>query len=294
MAASTAPHGFGNLPADQTRPGASRFWVLPVPYEKTTTYGKGTGRGPAAILEASGQVELWDEELLQETCTHGVHTLPAFRSNKAPAPFVKDLDRHVRGLLGRMREDQVLVSLGGEHNITAGIVPAFAARHADLSILHFDAHADLRDEYDGSPFNHACALRRCLEHAPIVQVGIRNYSAGEAHLINSERVRTFLAHEWHGRWAAAAKEVVKALSPTVYVTFDIDGIDPSEVPGTGTPEPGGLSWFDALDVLRPVFAQRRVVGIDVMEVAPVAGSHVSEFFAAKLIYRMMGYKTKGR
>lgn len=293
-APKTTSAGFGGLPAGQSRPATSRFWVLPVPYERTTTFGKGTAQGPAAILSASTQVELYDEELRQETCAHGIHTLPAFRSARPPEAFVRDLDRHVRALLARMGKDQVLVTLGGEHSITAGIVPAFAARHRDLSVLHFDAHADLRDSYEGSPWNHACALRRCLEHAPLVSVGIRNYSAEEAPLINSERVRVFLAHEWRGRWSAAAARVVTALSSNVYLTFDIDAIDPSEVPGTGTPEPGGMSWYDVLDVLRPVFARRHVVGIDVMEVAPVRGSHVSEFFAAKLIYRMMGYAAGGK
>lgn len=296
-----SPRNFGGLEKQFCRRVQSRFLVLPIPYETTTTYGKGTGRGPEAILNASTQVELYDEELRRETHVCGIHTLPAFRSKKAPDVMCRDLSAHVRRILDGipgldpMRAGglprQVLVSLGGEHSITAGLIVPFVERWPDLSVLHIDAHADLREEYEGTRFNHACAIKRVADYCPVVQVGIRNYSVGEVPYVNRGRVRTYMAQDVDN-YVRLGREIVEHLSDHVYVSIDIDGLDPSICPGTGTPEPGGLDWYETLDTLRPTCLSHRVVGLDLMEVAPIRGQHITEFTAAKLIYRMMGWITQ--
>lgn len=294
-------HNFGGLDKQFTRRETSRFLVLPVPYEHTTTYGKGTGKGPQAILDASAQVELYDEELRRETHPCGIHTLPAFRSKREPGAMCRDLSTHVREILGTIPAydplrpggypKQTLVSLGGEHSITAGLIVPFAERWPDLSVLHIDAHADLREEYEGNRFNHACAIKRVADTCPVVQIGIRNYSVGEVPYVNRGRIRTYMAHQVDD-YVRLGREVVEHLSDHVYISIDIDGLDPSVCPGTGTPEPGGLDWYETLDALRPTCRSGRVVGFDLMEVAPIRGQHITEFTAAKLIYRMMGWITQ--
>ncbi len=279
-----------DLPPALTARDRARFQVLPVPYEASVSYGGGTRSGPDAIRTASCQVELWDEELGCDTSTVGIHTLRPFVKKTRPEPFCRALGAHVAKVHD---PEKALVVLGGEHSITPGIVAPLAKRYPDLSVLQIDAHADLREEYQGDRFSHACAARRILDHAPIVQVGIRNFSEGEVPWVDRGRVRTFLAHQ-HRDDPKLPRKVMGALSRRVYITFDIDGLDPSLVPGTGTPEPGGLGWYEALDVLRLVCAEREVVGFDVVEVAPIRGSHVSEFVAAKLVYRLMGYIARGR
>lgn len=263
----------------------SRFLVLPVPYERTTTFGKGTAKGPGAILDASYQIETLDEELWQETDRAGIHTLPAFGSNEKPEKFIPKLENHVEKLLAH---EKFLVSLGGEHSITAGLVPPFARRWKNLSIFHIDAHADLRESYNGSRYSHASAAARFSEHAPVVQYGIRNVSPDEFPRVNTGNVMTFMAHDLR-KMPDRVERVLKNLTDDVYVTIDIDGFDPSCVPGTGTPQPGGLDWYDGLEVLKPVCEKKNVVGLDIMEVMPLPHEQVSEFFAAKLAYRLMGY-----
>lgn len=289
---SGSPRNFGGLPADQTDRRTARFLVLPVPFEESVSFGGGTGRGPAAVLEASRQVELWDEELLAETCEEGIHTLPAFRPKARGEKYLKELARESARLI---REGKILVSLGGEHSITPALVEGVRTKYPKLSVFQIDAHADLREEYEGKEWSHACAMKRVLDQGcRIAQAGIRNYSSGEVALVNRGRVATSFAHET--RTAADLKKAVerslKHLTEDVYVTVDIDGLDPALVPGTGTPEPGGLSWYEALEFLRPVFARKNVVAFDVVEVAPLRGSSVSQFVAAKLAYRMMGYASR--
>ena len=286
----TARTPYFDLPADRTRAETARFRILPVPYERTVSYGGGTRRGPMAIREASCQVELWDEELGTDTSRVGIHTLPEFVKPLPPEAFCRALAKRVHEVHDPAR---ALVVLGGEHSIPPGIVAPLARRHPDLSVLQIDAHADLRESYQGDRFSHACAAKRILDHAPIVQVGIRNFSEEEVPFVGRGRVRTFLAHEHRGDRRLPAK-VAKALSRRVWITFDIDGLDPALVPGTGTPEPGGLGWFEALDVLRRVCEEREVLGFDVVEVAPIAGHDVSQFVAAKLTYRLMGYIARAR
>lgn len=294
---------FGNIPGEFAAKRDALFTLLPVPYEATTTYKKGTARGPAAIIEASAQVELYDEELGFEVYRQGIRTLPPLKvkrqvqgSRKSqpepPESFLPRLEKEVAKIV-RLFPDTNFVMLGGEHSITPAAVKVFVRRYKALSVLHLDAHADLRDEYEGSKHNHACTMRRVAELCPVVQVGIRNISAEEIPIASRGAVSTFYAHEWRGK-VSLPRRVLSRLTRDVYVTIDVDVFDPAFVPGTGTPEPGGLSWHEVLDVLRPVFLKKNVVAFDVVELSPIAGAPASEFTAAKLIYRLMGYLAKAR
>jgi len=264
----------------------ARFLILPVPYEKTTSYGKGTKNGPAAILNSSWQLEFWDEEAKREIWKEGIVTLAPFNCAQGEKAFFKNLEREVTELLAAFKG--IPIFLGGEHSVTQGLLPAFSKKYKDLSILHFDAHADLRPEYEGSAHSHASALYPPSRTIPTVQVGIRSVSHDEKQYINAGKVKTYLMHE-NLNLAKLEKNILKNLSDTVYLTIDVDGFDPSVMPGTGTPQPGGFMWYDALRLFKAVCKKKKVVGIDVVEVAPIKGSPMTEFNAAKLIYRLMGY-----
>ncbi len=254
----------------------ARFVVVPVPYEATTTYGKGTKKGPAAILAASQHVENFDEELWYEPCEKaGVFT--------GRPVSVAGLLSPVASLL---EDGKVPVILGGEHSITPLLVRACAEKYKDLSVLQFDAHADLRDTYHGAKDNHACVMRRVLEICPAVQVGIRSISR-ESYEFAKKTGQLKKIH-----WAEhleAPEQITAQLSNNVYISFDVDAFDPAIMPSTGTPEPGGLLWYEALDILKAVCRQKNVVGFDVMELSPQKGNIAPDFMIAKLIYKIMGF-----
>jgi agmatinase len=272
------------LNAPHTNPEEAGFWVVPVPYERTTTFQRGTAFGPAAILEASGQVEFHDEELGVQPLRAGIHTAAPFVVEETPEPFCRRLEA---AYADWCHDDRVVAVLGGEHTVTVGPVRALANRWPGLGVLQIDAHADLRDSYEGSAFSHACVARRLVEVTPVVQVGIRALSGPEAKFLReTSRVQAFPAHALPDD---VSRRVADALPERVYVTLDIDGLDPSEAPGTGTPEPGGLRYREILDLLREVCRTRRVVGFDLVEVRPLEGSAVTEFLAARLVYKLMGY-----
>lgn len=274
------------LPAEHTALSDARFVILPVPYERTTSYMKGAKRGPAAILKASCQVELWDEELKKETWREGIFTLAPFDCARPEKVFFRELERGVSDLLTAIKGTPIF--LGGEHSVTQGLLPPFQKRYRGLSILHFDAHADLRTAYGGSEHSHACALYPASRTSVTVQVGIRSMGHDERRRINSGKVKTYLMHE-NPDLPRLVKNVLKDLSDTVYITIDTDGFDPSVMPGTGTPQPGGFMWYDALKLFKAVCRQKKVVGLDLVEVSPLKGSPITEFNAAKLLYRLMGY-----
>jgi len=263
--------------------------VLPVPFEATTTYGKGTGRGPQAIVDASHQVELYDEELRRETYRLGVATLPAVEVGGLP--YERASERIAEAARRVLADDKLLVALGGEHSITPPLVEAAASICGPLTVLQLDAHADLRETYDGTPHSHACAMRRVTERHPAVQVGIRSLSADEAVLIEKGGHHVFFAHQMvvNPGWTERALGLLRG---NVYLTIDLDYFDPSLVPAVGTPEPGGPGWYETLSFLRRVAAQCRIVALDVVELCPITGQVVSEFTAAKLIYRLIGYALK--
>lgn len=264
----------------------ARFLVLPVPYEKTTSYGKGTRNGPGAILDASWQLELWDEETGREVWKEGVATLAPFGRGGGAEGFYRSLEKEVAGILAEFKG--VPIFLGGEHSITQGLLPPFQKKYKDLSILHFDAHADLRPEYEGTHRSHASAVYPASRTTRTVQIGIRSVGSDEKQFINAGKVKTYLMHE-NQDFTRLERNVLKDLSDTVYLTIDVDGFDPSVMPGTGTPQPGGFMWYDALKLFKAVCKNKKVVGIDVVEVSPLKGSPITEFNAAKLIYRLMGY-----
>ena len=270
------------------------YAVLPVPYDGTASYRKGARDGPAAILAASQQVEWFDEQLQREPCRAGIATLAPLEPRSAsPDAMHARICRAARRIV---RDGKFLLGLGGEHGITSGLVRAAMGRRRTLSVLQIDAHADLRDSYQGSRFSHASVMRRVLElGADVVVVGLRSFSAECSRVLRSRgtRVTAITARECleSADWL---ERTVAALGPRVYVTVDIDGFDPAYAPGTGTPEPGGLDWHGVCSLLRTVAAERQMIGADVVEVAPIPGQHTTEFLAARLAYKLIGYHHSSR
>lgn len=282
------PYQFGGVLPEQRTLDQSAAVILPVPFDRTTSYVSGTGHGPRELLIASAQVELWDEEIRTDVHGRGLFTLPEM--DLSSSATLDDAMQALQRVAGELLEQgKFLVTLGGEHSITSPIVAAAATRHAGVSVLQIDAHADLRDTYLSERHSHACAMRRTLEHAPLVQVGIRNISEEEVSALSSLRTKIF--YDWNMRddpeWMM---KVVDALGDTVYVTIDLDGLDPGMMPAVGTPEPGGLSWREATTLLRRTFERKRVVACDVVELCPIPGMASPNFIAAKLVYKLLTYK----
>ena len=266
----------------------AKFVVVPVPYDLTSTYQSGSRRGPGAILDASANMELYDEELRKETYLAGIHTLvPLAADARGPGEMVASVREQITRVLVH---GKIPVMLGGEHSISLGAVQAMQEKYPALSVLQLDAHADLRDSYQGSPYSHAAVARRIAEICPLVQVGIRSMSVEEAVFIAVGTVRTLTVDTIRADKGWQEK-VLEYLSGDVYVTIDLDVFDPAIMPSTGTPEPDGLAWRDVLSLLRQLSRRRRIRGFDVVELAPVPGLVAPDFLAAKLIYRLMGYLT---
>jgi len=283
------PENFGGLPEEHSQYATSRAVIFPVPLERTTSYEHGTRNGPAAILAASRNMELYDEELETEPYKEiGIHTLPAI--DTADGTLDEVITEIFTAQLGLLEDDKFTVSLGGEHSLTPPLVSATAKKFKNLSVLQIDAHADLRDEYQGNPASHACAMRRVVEVCPAVQVGIRSLSVEEAQAIPHLRTSVYwakdIARAPMKSWIA---KVLADLSPNVYLTIDLDGFDPAFVPATGTPEPGGLDWMQVTSLIRAVADHKKIVGMDVVELLPQPGDHASDFLAAKLVYKCLGY-----
>lgn len=279
------------LPNEAVRYSTAATVIFPCPLEKTTSYGKGTARGPKAIIEASAQVEFYDCELEQESWPPGIHTLPPldFSASDAPAAL-----RAIEQKVGALLDDRKFpICLGGEHTLSAGAIAACAKRFPNLSVLQIDAHADLRADYEGTPYSHACAMRLIVPQVKkIVGVGIRSLDASEADFARTQpNITLILDHrrDREGRWIEAA---LAALTDTVYLTIDVDGFDPGLFGATGTPEPGGLTWQEGLDLLRRCFAAKRVVGADCVELMPLPHAHAAAFAAAKLVYKLIGYRKR--
>ena len=281
-------YNFGGLDLSQLSAGEEAFAVLPVPYDLTSSYQAGSRRGPSAILDASGYVELYDDELRRETWRVGIATRDYVEVDvRGPRHMIERVRHEVASILS---EGKIPVVLGGEHSITLGAVQAARESYPSLTVLQLDAHADLRESYQESLYSHACVARRITEiPCPLVQVGIRSLTGDEARFIdeNSETILSLSADDtlvdgWIDR-------VCERLSDDVYVSIDLDAFDPSIMPATGTPEPGGLTWRDATRLLRAVSNQCRVRGFDVVELCPIPGQPASDFMAAKLVYRFMGY-----
>ena len=267
----------------------SKVVVLQVPYEKTATYKKGTVNGPSAIIEASKKMELFDDELNQETYKIGIHTTdPLAVERLKPEEMI---DKVYQATMDVLKAGKFPVILGGEHSVSIGSVKAFKEIYPNISVLHLDAHNDLRDEYFGSKFNHGCVARRMSEMCSVMQVGTRSLSKEE---------KEFLANQANGRVKTVSvydiletplwKDIVSnGLTENVYVSIDLDVFDPSLMPGVGTPEPGGIGWYETLDLLREISRDKKIVGLDVVELCPIKDQFASDFLAAKLVYRLLGY-----
>jgi agmatinase len=277
---------FGGIAPAFTSYKKAAFVVVPVPYDLTSTYQSGSRRGPAAILEASGNMEL-----RQETYRLGIHTLPPLEADaRGPAEMVES----VRRSIARVAADgKVPIMLGGEHSISFGAVQAMKEVYPEISVLQLDAHADLRDAYQGTPYSHASVARRISGVCPLIQAGIRSLSAEEAKFLASGYVRSHPADVILGGGGGAWWETVCGdLHGDLYITVDLDVLDPAVMPSTGTPEPGGLAWRDLLCLVREAAKRCRIRGFDVVELAPIPGMVAPDFLAAKLVYRIMGYLSK--
>lgn len=278
---------FGGTTPTTTDFDNARVVILPVPLDRTTSYVSGTRNGPHEILVASSHLELWDEETQTDVHSIGIYTLPEMEFPFASMDeVVCEIRRVASELVNRGKFPLVL---GGEHSITPAVVGAVATKHPGLSVLQIDAHADLRESFMGTPHNHACAMRRTLDFAPTTQVGIRSLSPEEAAAAPGLRTTIFYDYNMRAdpRWI---DRVVESLTDTVYITIDVDGFDPAVMPATGTPEPGGLSWYEMLALLRAVIERRTVVGCDIVELSPMAGNVAPNFLCAKLIYKILTYR----
>jgi len=282
-----APLAFGGALPHVRSFDESKVVILPVPVDRTTSYIPGTRNGPREILQASSHMELWDEEVGTDVHAVGIFTLPEMELPFGElAPLMDEINRVASEILSR---DKFLVTLGGEHSITPPLVAAAAKKYPGLSVLQIDAHADLRDCYMGTTHNHACAMRRTLEHAPITQVGIRSMSTEEAAVASSLATSIFYDVTMRDD-PAWIDRVVSTLRDPVYITIDVDGIDPAIMPSTGTPEPGGLSWYETLALLRATIRQRKVIACDVVELSPIPGLLAPNFLCAKLVYKILTYR----
>lgn len=278
---------FLEVETGQTPLESSRFAVIPVPYERTVSYGGGTKLGPKAIIDASPQIELWDEETKTETYKEGIHTLKPIDCKGSEEAVFKRIEKYVQNFMDKQKA--LPFYLGGEHSISQALINPYIKKYGKkLSVLHFDAHADLREEYFGDTRSHACALYPASRKVKVVQVGIRSVGLEEKQYVNAGNVKTFFMHE-NLDINKLIPQVLKNLTDTVYMTIDVDGFDPSVVPGTGTPQPGGFTWYDGLKLFKAVCQKKKIVAVDIVETAPIKGQHITEFNVSKLLYRLMGY-----
>lgn len=254
----------------------SKVAVFPVPYNSTTYWKSGTKDGPQAIIEASRHIELYDIETKKDSSKKGIFTLPLLEPSKNSP---EETMARIKGAVGKLLSDgKFVLMLGGEHSITLGAVQAFKEKFSDFSVLQIDAHSDLRDEFEGTKFHHASVMKRIKDlGVSITQVGIRSMSEGE------EGENIFLAPE------LPVDKIISTLKDNVYLTFDLDGLDPSIMPSTGTPEPGGLLWYETLDLIKKVAQKKKIVGADVVELDPIPGLSAPDFLAAKLAYKIINY-----
>lgn len=276
---------FGDLPQRYCAYRTAKIVILPAPFDATSTWIKGADKGPAAIIEASANMETYDIETDSEVYKQGIFTDKPTKEKKSPDKMVTELKTRA---LKHIKNKKYVVTLGGEHSISAATIAAHSESFKNISVLQLDAHADLREEYHDSKFNHACVMARAREIAPVVQVGIRSADITEKDLIQNKS-NVFLAQDicdnnsWFGK-------CLKKLTKNVYLTIDLDVFDPSIMPSTGTPEPGGLRWYQTLDFLKLLVKQKNVVGFDVVELCPNPRNKASDFLAAKLIYKLLSYR----
>ncbi len=275
---------YAGIPEKYATTGTAKIVLIPVPYDGTSTWQKGANKGPDAFLEASENMELYDIETETEVYKQGVYLADPITEDTSPETMVDAVCKTVKNYIKR---NKFVTLIGGEHSVSIGSIRAFNDCFSDLTVLQIDAHADLRKEYLGSSYNHACAVYEASQTTNLVQVGIRSMDKSETYVMNRDKV--FFAHEMAEDefWV---DHVLEQLGDNVFITFDLDAFDPSIMPATGTPEPGGLLWYETLDFLKRVFEEKNVVGFDLMELCPNENHPASNFLAAKLYYKMLSYK----
>lgn len=287
-------HNFGALAPELANADTSKIVLLPVPYETTTTYRGGCRSGPAAIIGASTNMELYDEDLQCEPCEAGVHTLSPLDVPDEAEEMLKRVDAIATA---HLEQDKFVTALGGEHTVALGMVRAVRRIYNHLSVLVLDAHADFRQSYRGNKYSHACTARRISESCHIVQAGVRSLSGEEADALEELKIATFWASDFRrsrvsGQYNELIERVIDELSENLYISIDVDVFDPSLMPAVGAPEPGGLHWDEVLDLLRAVITARKLVGLDLVELAPIDGLVHPQFAAARLLQKIWGYAFK--
>tara|TARA_R110002051_G_scaffold70772_1_gene127527 strand:- start:85257 stop:86195 length:939 start_codon:yes stop_codon:yes gene_type:complete len=279
---------YAGIPDEFAQLEKSKIILIPVPYDGTSTWGKGADKGPEAFLEASENMELYDIETDSEVYKQGIHLTEPITENSSPEAMVNEVHNITKDFIKR---NKFVTLFGGEHSISIGSIRAFNECFDNLTVLQIDAHADLRESYEGTKYNHACAVYEANQTTNLVQVGIRSMDVIEKTLMDDEK--TFYAHDMVNDeyWT---DKVIEAMTDNVFITLDLDALDPSIMPSTGTPEPGGLLWYETLDFLKQVFEDKNVVGFDIVELCPNKNDKSSNFLAAKLYYKMLSYKFAGQ
>lgn len=275
---------FAGIPKEYAEYADASIVVIPVPYDGTSTYGKGADKGPEAIFQAAENMELYDIETNKEVYKNGIFIAPELTGYSSPEAMVTDVEQTVTKYINT---GKFVALIGGEHSVSIGSIRAFARQYTDLTVLQLDAHSDLRPEYEGSKCNHACAMHEASFTTNLVQVGIRSMDTVEIEFLKSENLFTSYDIRTNKYWK---EDVINAIGDKVYITIDLDVFDPSIMPSTGTPEPGGLLWNETLDLLKMVFSNSNVIGCDIVELAPKEGIHAPDFMAAKLFYKLLSYK----
>ncbi len=280
----SANNNYAGIPDEFAQLEKAKVVLIPVPYDGTSTWGKGADKGPEAFLDASANMELYDIETGTEVYQQGIFLAPTITENSSAEAVVNAVHKNTKEYIKR---NKFVTLFGGEHSISIGSIRAFNECFDNLTVLQIDAHADLRESYEGTKYNHACAVHEASQTTNLLQVGIRSMDIIEKTFMDEEK--TFFAHDivndeyWMDK-------VISQMTDNVFITFDLDALDPSIMPSTGTPEPGGLLWYETLEFLKQVFAEKNVVGFDIMELCPNKVDKSSDFVAAKLYYKMLSYK----
>ena len=280
----TTKKNYAGIPDKYARLDEAKVVLIPVPYDGTSTWQKGADKGPQAFLEASENMELFDIETRSEVYKKGVYLTPPVTENSSPEKMVEAVYKTTKNYI---QQEKFVTLFGGEHSISTGTIRAFNESFEDLTVVQIDAHADLRKEYEGSKCNHACAVHEASKTTNLIQVGIRSMDAEELEYMDENQV--YFAHDLYEDWM---DDAIGQMTPNVFLTIDLDAFDPSILPSTGTPEPGGLFWYETLDFIRTIFKKKNVVGFDIVELCPNPAEKSSDFLAAKLYYKMLSYKFK--
>ncbi|GGZ46680.1 agmatinase [Mesonia mobilis] len=280
----TTKKNYAGIPDKYARLDEAKVVLIPIPYDGTSTWQKGADKGPQAFLEASENMELFDIETRSEVYKKGVYLTPPVTENSSPEKMVEAVYKTTKNYI---QQEKFVTLFGGEHSISIGTIRAFNESFEDLTVVQIDAHADLRKEYEGSKCNHACAVHEASKTTNLIQVGIRSMDAEELEYMDENQV--YFAHDLYEDWM---DDAIGQMTPNVFLTIDLDAFDPSILPSTGTPEPGGLFWYETLDFIRTIFKKKNVVGFDIVELCPNPAEKSSDFLAAKLYYKMLSYKFK--